>query len=235
MGRPAQASNSMDRFEDSIQCYWAKFPFNTCLHLVLEEIPRTSRAVNVLLREFTFIGPAPRYFLAECRGNVKDSNLYKDTRRLLTIVDRSIAEKFGVQHSLYGVQINPCDLCHFCTMMRPDRQKDETFHPSNPAMSVRGGAISAARMQLLSIFDLEERIGKHNLADFAPSTIDGMLHFSAKWADLDVGQRSWLSRFADTLGEEGLKALKDSVRKVKGRWLVWCQDATGSRLVIVAR
>ena len=68
MGRPSVARNTRRDFEMDIHCYWAKFPFNTSLQLLLRELPAHQAVIKHLLKEYTFIGPAPRYLLAELKG-----------------------------------------------------------------------------------------------------------------------------------------------------------------------
>ena len=56
--------------------------------------------IKHLLKEYTFIGPAPRYLLAELKGGVTVKSLYKSTWDSLRVLQAAVVETFGVSHAM---------------------------------------------------------------------------------------------------------------------------------------
>ena len=57
-------------------------------------------AIKHLLEEYTFIGLAPRYLLAELKGGVTVKSLYKSTWDSLRVLQAAVVETFGVSHAM---------------------------------------------------------------------------------------------------------------------------------------
>ena len=226
MGRPRLARDDRRDFAADIHCYWAKFPFNVCLQLLLRELPSQRDATECLLAQYSFIGPAPRYLLATLKGDVGDKLLYKSTLEALQKLQSLVQQAFGVSHAMYSLQINPCDLCHFVTLMRPDKP-DRVVEPAGFA---RAGSISSSRLSLLNSALIESKLIKANLQIFAPLSRVGMQHFSERWFTYDVFQRAWLARFMEVTFSSDLKKAKDVIRMIGGKHLSWELAPEGFKL-----
>ena len=91
-----------------------KFIFSSLLCLLEEVAGEPGAAViNTLGQEYTFIGPAPRYLFAGLLGNAASTKCQRPVLGVLRNSQREVAQKFGVRHWLYNLQICPCDFCHF--------------------------------------------------------------------------------------------------------------------------
>ena len=171
-----------------------------------------------LSNTFTFVGPAPRYMIAELMGNVKDGTFYLKAPSSLNLVREAILQQFGVDHTSYAVQVNPCDLCHFCTLMRPDKLLGDANMAADPSTYGRAGSISLSRLSLLNLARVEEENIKMRLFHLAPLAPEAhqMRHFSERWANYSVEQRAWIARFLQYATGAKFGQLKDAVREVGG-------------------
>ena len=125
--------------------------------------------IKHLLKEYTFIGPAPRYLLAELKGGVTVKSLYKSTWDSLRVLQAAVVETFGVSHAMYNLQINPCDFCHFATLMRPDLEQRVV----DPTGFARAGVVSPTRQALMNTARVERQLICANLRIFAPLAAPG--------------------------------------------------------------
>ena len=150
LGRPA---SSKQPFLASIHCYWAKFLFNAACQLLATLVPdavAVHREVEVL---FTFIGPAPRSLYATLQSNQKSKRQHMQCLDNLREVRSWVEATFGCSHSLYNLQVSPCDWQHFIRARL-------TFpgYGSLPLPGSRGGSLSTTKQLLLNISNLEEEL-----------------------------------------------------------------------------
>ena len=119
--------------------------------------------------------------------------------------------------------------------MRPDHSDEQAAAGVDPSYLVRAGAISAPRQNLLNAAAMEEMLIARTLRDLAPLGKGGMLHFSERWFGYTVEQRAWLARhISPEFGQDHRKQIKDSIRSVSHKNLVWRQDRRGARLVQIS-
>ena len=155
LGRPKSLAASSCGFLDQIQCYWAKFPFSCCQLVLRDIVTRRSRASSSDLiaqvdHNYTFIGPAPRYLYSALMGDPESVVLHRQVLSDLCIIRNHFAESLGVDHTLYAVQINPCDWQHFI------RARLGFPASSRIRLGMRAGAISPLASSRTNKSSLEE-------------------------------------------------------------------------------
>ena len=81
MGRPTEARSDRVDFTAICQCYWAKFPLSCAFKMLQRLVPPSALStLNDIANRYTFLGPAPKYLLAEVRGDVKQATFYRESR-----------------------------------------------------------------------------------------------------------------------------------------------------------
>jgi hypothetical protein len=224
LGRPRRSQT--DSFATTVQCYWAKFPFNTVISLRLHIATDYTEALEYIAQRYTFVGPAPRYLYSTLMGNVKSSLFQGLSLSALRTVQSAVFEKFGIRHHLYTLQKNPCDLCHFAGAVY-GKKDDADFR-----LHVRGGGESKSRHQWLMHMALENRMIRISLSFLAPLS-GGMRHFADKWADLTTAQKVFLARAFDISEGLDFQKLKQQMRAIKNSRFAWMHDRADVRLVRV--
>ena len=230
MGRP---SASHEVFESAIQCYWGKFPLNSLFSLLCKQVGTKEFVVSDILKRYTFIGSAPRYLCAELLGDINERRYYRRSLEFLRQVRDAVENKFRVSHTVYTIQISPCDLSHFSTLIRPDDDESRDGFKTDPCFFARAGNLSVQRVQLLNEASLEERIIRSSLKVFAPLEESGLQHFRERWTQLSLPERVWLARFTDVADSDNLRKVKGNLRKVRNRQLKWTAGDTGAKLMIL--
>ena len=244
LGRPA---SSKQPFLASIHCYWAKFLFNAACQLLATLVPdavAVHRKVEVL---FTFIGPAPRSLYATLQSNQKSKRQHMQCLDNLREVRSWVEATFGCSHSLYNLQVSPCDWQHFIRARL-------TFpgDGSLPLPGSRGGSLSTTKQLLLNISNLEEELIRQREAALqrlnwlVDKWMVSRLHFRRMvffvvaailrvpftsrvlLQDLPVEHRAWLlrlldpSKLAEKTPTEKINILRADLRFLRQKTVAWC-------------
>lgn len=99
-----------------------------------------------------------RYLYSHLLGNVKSVRRWDQVLDVLRRVQCAVATKFGVSHTLYSIQVSPCDFCHAVSALWDDRGCCPRSRPLDVAAHVRSGAPSSSKQQLRHMWTTERQL-----------------------------------------------------------------------------
>ena len=136
LGRPTAAVQ--EEFPRAIQCYWSKFCFSHSLLLAETLRPQHLQQIRDIASHLTFVGPAPRYLVAELLGDGDNKAKQAESWQFLAKLNEALKGRLGVAHWLYTLQVVPC------TMHRAGC----ILQGGSPLLSFRSGRVSKYRSNL---------------------------------------------------------------------------------------
>ena len=125
VGRPRLFNSA--KFKDAIHCYWSKFLFACCGLILRTFCPAPDARLAEFDLKFSFIGPAPRIFLATVQGDPRNQTYHRQCLADLRTIRVWVQQTFQVQHTLYAIQVV------FCSWQRYLVAREKPCFPHAPA------------------------------------------------------------------------------------------------------
>ena len=130
----------------------------------------------------TFIGPAPRYLIAELLGDGDKKSKQAEAWAFLVSLNNALRARLHIHHWLYTLQVVPC------TMHRGGC----ILQNGSPLSSFRAGHLTKYRSNLQYTFKLELQLIKQRLL-----FLKALPFISERWDHLSIDQKACLLRDTD--------------------------------------